>query len=94
VNYIRSTGHRSRRCWSSWCVGRLSHAAVEPIVTHFDVFLSFGPGPVASDAGRSLGLVLDLADQDDIPVLGSLGSPAVRSAVCACSEDVDLSLGR
>ncbi len=49
---------------------------------------------MASDAGRSkegLGLVLDLADQDDIPLLGSLGPPAARSAKCACQAGIQAS---
>ena len=54
----------------------------------------FGPGPMASDAGRSkegLGLVLDLADQDDVSLLGSLGPSAARSVKCACLAETQAS---
>ncbi len=67
---------------SAWAGKACTTSACKSCTTSLYLVL-FGPGPVASDAGRSkegLGLVLDLADQDDLPVLGSLGSPAVRSA--------------
>ena len=49
---------------------------------------------MASDAGRSkegLGLVLDLADQDDVSLLGSLGPSAAHSVKCACLAETQAS---